>query len=217
MSTIDYRGYTGTDATVYLYYHYIPKQAPTVVAAVVFLVLGFVKLGITIKTKAWFMLIVALTAFLEVGGFIFRIAVLHQPTIGNVAITQALLIISPIFLALVDYEAMGKLMKLGQGTGSLRPGLVAKLFFSSDILAHSSWRCWNGSKADSHSSEVVSESADRWGGIAAVLLLHVHYYDGVGAPETQVRLEGCGRTQEGLDLHVLHHCHIVHSVYLPLS
>ena len=134
MSTIDYGGYNGTDATVYLYYHYIPKQAPAVVAIIVFLALGLVNLAITFKTKAWFMLIVALTAFLEVGGFIFRIAVLHDPTIGNVAITQALLIISPILLALVDYEAVGKLMKLGQGTGRLRPGLVAKLFFGSDIL-----------------------------------------------------------------------------------
>ena len=134
MSTIDYGGYNGTDATVYLYYHYIPKQSPAVVAIFVFLALGLINLAITFKTKAWFMLIVALTAFLEVGGFIFRVAVLHNPTIGNVAITQALLVISPIFLALVDYEAVGKLMKLGQGTGRLRPGLVAKLFFGSDIL-----------------------------------------------------------------------------------
>lgn len=129
-----YGGYTGLDAHIYQWFHQIPKQAPAIFALIMFALMGSINLGITIKTRAWFMLTIAFTAGLEVGGYACRIVMLHNPGYNPYVAMQALLIVSPIFLALVDYSATGKLMRMAHGGGRLHPGWVAKGFFASDIL-----------------------------------------------------------------------------------
>ena len=129
-----YGGYTGLDAQIYRWFHQIPKEAPAVFALVVFAILGLINLGITIRTRAWFMVTIAITAGLEVGGYACRIVMLHHPGYNPYVAMQALLIVSPIFLALVDYSATGKLMRMAQGGGRLHPAWVARGFFASDIL-----------------------------------------------------------------------------------
>ena len=129
-----YEGYTGNNAEIYYYFHQIPKEAPAIFALVIFTLMGLVNLGITCKTRAWFMLIVAATAGLEAAGYACRIVMLNKPGYGAYVAMQALLIISPIFLALVDYAATGKLMRMAHGGGCLNPAWVARGFFASDIL-----------------------------------------------------------------------------------
>ena len=97
-------GYTGLQAEIYEWFHQIPKEAPAIFAIAAFATLGIANLAITVRTRAWFMLTIAFTAGLEVGGYICRIIMLHQPGYNCYVAMQALLIISPIFLALVDYR-----------------------------------------------------------------------------------------------------------------
>ena len=129
-----YGGYTGLDAQIYRWFHQIPKEAPAIFALVMFTLLGLINLAITCKTRAWFMLTIAFTAGLEVAGYACRIIMLHKPAYDPYVAMQALLIVSPIFLALVDYSATGKLMRMAHGGGRLHPAWVARGFFASDIL-----------------------------------------------------------------------------------
>ncbi|KAL3148413.1 hypothetical protein ABBQ38_013868 [Trebouxia sp. C0009 RCD-2024] len=126
--------YTLLQQTIYAWFHQIPKEEAAIFALVVFFLIGVANLVITCRTKAWFMLTVAFTAALEVAGYAFRITMLHKPAYGPFVAMQALLIIPPIFLALVDYSAVGKLMRLAGGGGRLNPAWVARFFFASDIL-----------------------------------------------------------------------------------
>ena len=93
--------YTVLQLTIYAWFHQIPKEQAAIFALVVFFLLGCANLVITCNTRAWFMLTVAFTAALEVAGYAFRIVMLHKPAYGPYVAMQALLIISPIFLALV--------------------------------------------------------------------------------------------------------------------
>ena len=129
-----YEGYTGNNAQIYFWFRQIPKEAPAIFALIMIALLGFINLAITCKTKAWFMLVVFFTAGLEVAGYACRIVMLNTPGYGAYVAMQALLIISPIFLALVDYIATGKLMKMANGGGRLKAAWVARGFFASDIL-----------------------------------------------------------------------------------
>ena len=129
-----YGGYTGLDVQIYIWFHQIPKEAPAIFALIMFALLGLINLAITCKTRAWFMLTIAFTALLEVIGYACRIVMLHKPAYDPYVIMQGLLIISPIFLALVDYSATGKLMRMAHGGGRLHPAWVARGFFASDLL-----------------------------------------------------------------------------------
>ena len=121
--------YTQLQLAIYAWFQQIPKEAPAIFALIVFFLVGCANLAITCKTKAWFMLTVACTAALEVAGYAFRIVMLHEPAYDPYVAMQALLIISPIFLALVDYSAVGKLMKIANGGGRLRPAWVRSAAF----------------------------------------------------------------------------------------
>lgn len=119
--------YTALEEGIFQWFQAIPKEAPAIFALVFIFLFGCINLAITFKTRSWFMLFVAFTAGLEVAGYICRVVMLHQPGYGAYVIMQALLIISPTFLALVDYSAVGRLIRLADGGGRIRPGLVRPL------------------------------------------------------------------------------------------
>lgn len=62
-----------------MFFHEIPEKAPAYVALVLFFLGGLVGLQLAIKSKAKFMLLVPITAWLEVAGFICRILLLASP------------------------------------------------------------------------------------------------------------------------------------------
>ena len=88
------------EALVGALFHEHPKSSPAIAALVLYLVIGFAILAVTIRTRAWFMLTISITAFLEFAGYVARVLVLHKPSIGLFAMMQALLIISPVLLSL---------------------------------------------------------------------------------------------------------------------
>ena len=120
---------------IFSWFNAIPKESPAIFALVMYFLVGCANLYLTVRTKAWFMLIVAFTAGLEIGGYACRVIMLYHPAYDPYVVMQALLIISPIFLALVDYNATGKLMQAANiKRVCLKPVWIARLFFASDIF-----------------------------------------------------------------------------------
>lgn len=152
-------GFYGVDARIYYWFHQIPKEGAAIFALIAFILVGLINLAITCKTKAWFMLIIAFTAALEVVGYACRIVMLHNPSYRAYVVMQALLIISPIFLALTDYSATGKLMRMAHGGGRLHPGWVAKGFFASDLLCLAIQGSGAGLSSSVNSGDMVTAKA----------------------------------------------------------
>ncbi|KAG2488286.1 hypothetical protein HYH03_013136 [Edaphochlamys debaryana] len=112
-----------------------PVSAPAYVALVLFVLGGLVCLVLTIRSRAWFMTTVTVTAWLEALGYVFRLVFIEHPNMNVYIMMQCLLIITPVILPLVDYVVVGRLMMLGDPQHlSFRPVWVARLFFASDIL-----------------------------------------------------------------------------------
>lgn len=66
----------------------IPSDKAAAVVACLFIVITLVSLGITIKTRAWFMMMVPITGVCEFGGYMIRFAMIHSPSIAKFTIQQ---------------------------------------------------------------------------------------------------------------------------------
>ena len=123
------------NAEIFLWFRYYPKEAPAIFAAIMFLLIGITNLVFTIRTRTWFVLFIPITAAMECGGYIFRIIMLHHPGRTVFILMQVLLVVSPIFLTLVDYKAVGHLLRVANLRGGcLRPAWISRVFLASDIL-----------------------------------------------------------------------------------
>lgn len=126
---------TALQDAIFLWFGYYPKQGPAIFAIIMFFLVGIANMAVTFRTKAWFMIVIPLTAALEIGGYAARVLCLHHPGLAAYATMQGLIIISPIFLALADYSAVGKLMQRGNiNVCCIKARWVGKLFFASDIF-----------------------------------------------------------------------------------
>mmetsp|Transcript_28830 Transcript_28830/g.63520 ORF Transcript_28830/g.63520 Transcript_28830/m.63520 type:complete len:320 (-) Transcript_28830:905-1864(-) len=113
----------------------IPNKAAAIVALSCYLLITFMVLWVTLRTRAWFMLTVVVTGFLEAAGFGARLFFMISPSMIAYTQTQCFLIISPVLLAIVEYVCLGKLLKLSAaGRSSHLARWVAVLFTISDIL-----------------------------------------------------------------------------------
>ncbi len=100
-------------STAAAYFHYEPNQAAAIAALVAFIAAAIGTTVVNIRARTcWFMFVVTLTALCEMGGYAARLAMLSAPTMGTYIAMQTLLIIPPIFLAVVDYITVGKLLAL---------------------------------------------------------------------------------------------------------
>lgn len=123
------------NAEIYRWFHEYPKQAPAIAALTLYLLVGIAILVCTIRTRAWFMLTISITAFLEFAGYATRVQMLHNPSMSPYVVSQALLIISPVLLSIVNYIAAGRILRyVDTSMGWLRPAWVAWVFTASDIL-----------------------------------------------------------------------------------
>jgi hypothetical protein len=120
---------------VVAYFHYWPSEAIAIVALVLFSTVTAVNLLITVYTKTWFYGIIVTTGLLEVAGYICRISMIHKPLYGTFVAMQCFLIISPSFLALANYVAVGKLMKALNIKAFIKSKFVSWLFFGLELGA----------------------------------------------------------------------------------
>ena len=121
------------------------------------------------------MLIIAFTAALEAVGYACRIVMLHNPSYSTYVVMQALLIISPTFLALVNCSATGKLMRMAHGAGHLHPGWVAKSFFASDLLCLGIQGSGAGLSSSVNSGDMVTAKALLIVGLILQLLFFIFF------------------------------------------
>uniref|UniRef100_A0A383WPD6 THH1/TOM1/TOM3 domain-containing protein n=1 Tax=Tetradesmus obliquus TaxID=3088 RepID=A0A383WPD6_TETOB len=125
-----------TEQLVLIFFHEIPNKAAAAAALALFAVISLVITALSFKTRSYYMLTVAVTGFLEMAGYAMRIHMLSHPTLNGLIILQALLIISPVLLAIVEYITVSKLLALSTagGKASRLSRTVSWLFTISDIL-----------------------------------------------------------------------------------
>ena len=127
-------------ADVISYFDFYPSLALSIVGLVLFTIAAFAVFAMTLKTKQWYMVIASIVGLMEAGGYSARIAMLSRPVFGAFVVMQCLLIISPSFLALVQYITLAKvinLVKMRYPDRKLlvRPKLVIWGFFAMEITA----------------------------------------------------------------------------------
>jgi len=105
---------TATYAEVYSYFHFWPSKALAIVGLSLFLFASLTVLAQTIRTRAWYMIIVTIVGLMEMGGYACRISMFNKVQYGAYVAMQCLLIIPPSFLALVQYITLGKVVGLVQ-------------------------------------------------------------------------------------------------------
>ncbi len=129
---------------VYDYFHFQPSKDVAIVAMSLFLAAALAIFVITVKTRAWFMIIPTIVGLLEMGGYACRIRMLSHPLRGVYIAMQCLLIIPPSFLALVDYIVLGRLVTMIQaakpaaspsGYRDLKPKWLTWAFFTAEIVS----------------------------------------------------------------------------------
>eukprot|EP00198_Chlamydomonas_reinhardtii_P000961 XP_001690296.1 predicted protein [Chlamydomonas reinhardtii] len=112
-------------------------MAPAVLALILYALGGLVALILTCRTKAWFMSVVTITAWLEALGFAARVMVINSPNLNVYIGMQALLIITPVILPLVDYIVVGRLVGLGDPAALhrwIKPVYIPRFFLASDVF-----------------------------------------------------------------------------------
>lgn len=123
------------DAIIYRWFHEYPKMAPAIFAMVMYLLAGIAVLVVTIRARSWFMLTITVTAVLEFAGYAARVHMLQNPSMGPYVTSQGLLIISPVLLSIVNYIAVGRILRLvDTSKGWLKPAWVGWTFTASDIF-----------------------------------------------------------------------------------
>jgi hypothetical protein len=107
-----------TEELVIRYLHEVPNEAAAAAALVLLAIIAVALTTITIKTRTFYMLTVAITAFLEMVGYATHVAMLHNPSLNGFIIHQALLIIPPVLLAIVEYITISRLLALSNPSGA---------------------------------------------------------------------------------------------------
>ena len=124
------------------FFNFQPSRDIAIVALSLFLAAALAIFVITVKTRAWFMLIPTIVGLLEMSGYACRIRMLSHPLRGVYIAMQCLLIIPPSFLALVDYIVLGRVVAMIQAakpaasSGSyrdLKPKWLTWAFFVAEI------------------------------------------------------------------------------------
>jgi hypothetical protein len=117
-------------------YHFIPKEGPAIFAIIIFFLASMVIGYMTIRFKGHYMWVIVFSGLFEAIGYIIRIVSINKNTLGVFIGSTALLIITPIALAFVNYLVFGIILKqYDRKLIFLRPKWIAGGFLTSDILA----------------------------------------------------------------------------------
>jgi hypothetical protein len=121
------------------FFHYIPSLPLAVVGIVVFaLFTVYLAFRVYKSNSSRFLYILAFTALAECIGYILRLLCVNSTTLMKYAIMSLFLLLPPNALALVNYKAVGEIIRLSDIKADkfyLRPKFVTWFFFGSDIFA----------------------------------------------------------------------------------
>ncbi|KAJ1879468.1 hypothetical protein H4R99_004032 [Coemansia sp. RSA 1722] len=122
------------------YFTYMPANVYPQVSLGVYFVVGIVLMYQTIRSKAqWWVYILAVTAFTESLGYIFRAICVYDTTFAMYVLMTLFLLLPPNALALVNYKTIGKIIEDSVQARPkrfwLRPKFVNWFYFASDIFS----------------------------------------------------------------------------------
>jgi hypothetical protein len=139
-------------------FHYIPNKPLAIVGLVVFgLFAIFLSFRVYISKSAQFIYILPITALMECLGYLIRIMCSNNTTLGTYIGMTMFLLLSPNALALVNYKAVGEIIRLSNVQSSrffLRPKFVTWFFFSSDVFAFFMQGAGGGLQTSASSSNI---------------------------------------------------------------
>ncbi|PWN25143.1 RTA1 like protein, partial [Jaminaea rosea] len=118
-------------------YGYQPKLAPAVVFTVVYALLALVHLGLTVKSRQWWLIVLALGAGFETAGNALRIYGHFYATVTDPYIAmQVLVVVTPAFFAAIHFAILGKVLILfGRKFCFVPPKLIIPFFVTLDVAS----------------------------------------------------------------------------------
>ena len=124
---------------VLIFYHYYPNKPLCIVSLVIYALFAiFLTVRVYRSNSPRFLYILAFTALMETIGFIIRYLCADFTDMGRFIGTTLFLLLAPNALALVNYKAVGEIIRLS-GVQSkwffLRTKFVTWFFFGSDIFS----------------------------------------------------------------------------------
>ena len=117
-------------------FHYIPSAENCYAFIVLFSCVSVVILALNVTYRRHsFNYILFVTGLLEVLGYALRLQILTKAEIGTLVVSEFLLILCPILLALVNYIVVSRCMQMrDKGVCCIKPKVLSILFLSSDVL-----------------------------------------------------------------------------------
>jgi hypothetical protein len=122
----------------YTFYGYLVSQPTAWTAFSLFFALAIVHTGLTLRfvnlRSYWWMLIPSITGIFEGLGYLFRVLAANEWTLANLMCTILFLLVPPIALAIVNYELLGKVMRVADvQVGCLSSTSITRTFLTLDI------------------------------------------------------------------------------------
>jgi hypothetical protein len=117
-------------------FHYIPSKENCYAFIVLFACVSVVILGLNITYRSYnFNYILFVAGILEVLGYALRLQILTEAATGPLVVSEFVLIVCPILLALVNYLVVARFMIMrNKGVCCIKPKVLSALFLSSDVL-----------------------------------------------------------------------------------
>lgn len=99
--------------------------------------MAFAHLGLTIKSRQWWLIVLALGAGFETAGIALRIYGWHDSRLTNPYIAeQVLTVVTPVFFAAIHFAILGKVLVLfGKKFSFVKPSLVTPVFVTLDVIS----------------------------------------------------------------------------------
>ena len=99
--------------------------------------MAFVHLGLTIKSRQWWLIVLALGAGFETAGIALRVYGWHDSMLTNPYIAeQVLTVVTPVFFAAIHFAILGKVLVLfGKKFSFVKPKLVTPVFVTLDVIS----------------------------------------------------------------------------------
>lgn len=122
---------------MFRFFGYVPNTTLSLVAGIIYLVLGFVLAFIVVRHKNWWALCLPIGAIGSGIGFFFRRQMPSHPDSKGILIAQQVFVVCmPALFLAFNYIVYGRLLlyTLGRRHTLLRPTIIATVFVSSDIL-----------------------------------------------------------------------------------
>lgn len=118
-----------------MYFHYMASENGAIILIALF---GFTSIIGTLSffryPQARFMLIFPFSALIETIGYLTRLISIWEVTLAPFVTSVLFILLAPIFLALINYIVVGKLIEpTGEKVACINPKIISYVFFGSDF------------------------------------------------------------------------------------